>query len=429
MSTYPISNVITLNQNNTRYTYTIIKEGYYPQNSILQYTSARSCNNTQFKIPDNYLIQTSWGRGASKHVIQCEINYIEEVPVFKILFGENFQLCVKSTQSATSAANAYLQMKKPNTQARLSGIHIFFLNSQELERERERKHRSHLLKPFNKLSNSMKTKRVYMFNEHLAVNFTNTATKYFHSDDRLTLQEMCFAVQDKNFQANFGVQNKEKENQQNEAFVKVIDQGPIARDSYRNLAALEPKLPRETTIYKTKKRINEEMNNAIPISILNVTDQPSFTPIDENPDINDPEVIEEVLKYIGKAEYCKITDILLFVLPDLIERHVVNQDNPIINLYISGDGRNVGRKVKHVIITCTILDDIVNIYKAEHHYTIILFPGNENYILLQKMITPIAYELNDLVLNGLKDLNGTVWKINPYFSSDWKFMAIILGFI
>src|SRR3954449_162593 len=101
-------------------------------------------------------------------------------------------------------------MKKPNTQARLSGIHIFFLNSQELERERERKHRSHLLKPFNKLSNSMKTKRVYMFNEHLAVNFTNTATKYFHSDDRLTLQEICFAVQDKNFQANFGVQNKQK---------------------------------------------------------------------------------------------------------------------------------------------------------------------------------------------------------------------------
>lgn len=274
----------------------------------------------------------------------------------------------------------------------------------------------------------MKTKRVYMFNKHLAVNFTNTATKYFHSDDHLTLQEICFAVQNKNFQANFGVQNKEKENQRNEAFIKVIDQGPIARDSYRNLAALEPELLRETTIYKTKKRINEEMNNAIPISILNVTDQPSFTPIDENPDINDPEVVEEVLKYIGKAGYCKITDILLFVHPDLIERYVINQDNPVINLRISGDGRNVGRKVKHIIITCTILDDIVNIYKAEHHYTIILFSGNENYILLQKMITPIAHELNDLVLNGLKDLNGTVWKINPYFSSDWKFMAIVLGF-
>ncbi|RGB33092.1 hypothetical protein C1646_196067 [Rhizophagus diaphanus] len=44
------------------------------------------------------------------------------------------------------------------------------------------------------------------------------------------------------------------------------------------------------------------------------------------------------------------------------------------------------------------------------------------------MRTPIAHKLNDLILNGLKDLNGTVWKINPYFSSNWKFMVIILGF-
>ncbi|CAB4431972.1 unnamed protein product [Rhizophagus irregularis] len=71
------------------------------------------------------------------------------------------------------------------------GVHVFCLNSQELERERERKRRSHMLKPFNKLSNSMKTKRVYMFNEQLAVNFTNTAAKYFHSDDCPTLQKIC----------------------------------------------------------------------------------------------------------------------------------------------------------------------------------------------------------------------------------------------
>ena len=95
---------------------------------------------------------------------------------------------------------------------------------------------------------------------------------------------------------------------------------------------------------------------------------------------------------------------------------------------ISGDGHNIGRKVKHVIITCTILDDIVNLYKADYHYTIILYPGTENYELLQRMIAPIASELDDLILNGLRDSNGTIWTINPYFSSDWKFMAIVLGF-
>ncbi len=267
-----------------------------------------------------------------------------------------------------------------------------------------------------------------MFNEHLAFNFTNTSVKYFHPDDCPILQKICFTVQDKNFQANFGIQNKEKENQRNEAFTKVIDQGPIARDSYRNLTALQPELPRETTIYKTKKRINEEMSNAIPILILNISNEQSLTPIHENPDINDPEIVEEVLKYIGKAGYRKITDILLYILPDLINRHVINPDNPIINLRISGDGRNIGRKVKHVIITCTILDDIVNLYKADYHYTIILYPGTENYELLQRMIAPIASELDDLILNGLRDSNGTIWTINPYFSSDWKFMAIVLGF-
>ena len=274
----------------------------------------------------------------------------------------------------------------------------------------------------------MRSKRVYAFSEQLATNFTNTAVKHFHPDDYPILQEICFTVQDKNFQANFGIQNKEKENQRNEAFTKVVDQGPIARDSYRNLAALQPELPRETTIYKTKKRINEEMNYAIPILILNISDQPFLTPINGNSDINDSEIVEEVLKYIGKAGYRKIADILLFILPDLINRHILNPDDPVINLRISGDGRNVGRKVKHVIITCTILDDIENLYKSNYHYTVILYPGTENYELLQRMVAPEANGLNNLVLNGFKDLNGKIWTIKPYFSSDWKFMAIVLGF-
>ncbi|GBC37891.2 hypothetical protein GLOIN_2v1784176 [Rhizophagus irregularis DAOM 181602=DAOM 197198] len=184
------------------------------------------------------------------------------------------------------------------------------------------------------------------------------------------------------------------------------------------------------------------MNNTIPISILNISNQPSPTPINENPDINDPEIVEKVLKYtvnseynkpsvpgvdcIGKAEYRKITDILLFILPDLINRRVINSDNPIINLQISDDGRNVGHKVKHVIITCVILNDIVNLHKSDYHYTIILYSETENYELLQRMIELISNELNDLVLNGLRDSNDTIWTINPYFSSDWKFMELYL---
>ena len=105
---YSESNILKLTQNNTCYTYTVIKEGFYPSNDILCYTSARS--NSQFKIPDNYLVQTSWGKGVSRHTVKCEINYVERAPVFKIWFGEDFQASVTSTQSPTNAANSYLQV-------------------------------------------------------------------------------------------------------------------------------------------------------------------------------------------------------------------------------------------------------------------------------------------------------------------------------
>ena len=105
---YSASNVLKLKQNNTCYSYTIIKEGFYPSNDIHRYTSAH--NNSQFKIPDNYLVQTSWGKGVSRHVVKCEINYVELVPVFKVYFGKNFQGFVTSTQSPLNATNSYLQV-------------------------------------------------------------------------------------------------------------------------------------------------------------------------------------------------------------------------------------------------------------------------------------------------------------------------------
>ena len=48
-----------------------------------------------------------------------------------------------------------------------------------------------------------------------------------------------------------------------------------------------------------------------------------------------------------------------------------------------GDGRNVGCKVKHVMITFAILNNNINIYQPDNHYdnhyTLVLYPGTENY--------------------------------------------------
>ncbi|EXX66924.1 hypothetical protein RirG_119100 [Rhizophagus irregularis DAOM 197198w] len=60
------------------------------------------------------------------------------------------------------------------------------------------------------------------------------------------------------------------------------------------------------------------MSQKIPISILNIKHTPFALTINEAPDIEDQKIVKEVLQYIGKAGYRRISDILLFVIPDLV---------------------------------------------------------------------------------------------------------------
>ncbi|RHZ88086.1 hypothetical protein Glove_26g124 [Diversispora epigaea] len=376
---YPETTTFSLKQNGTNYTYNIISEGFYPPKNIVKYTSAYSRIRKQFKIPDNYIVQTI-------HVPKIDFRFLRE----------NFEQIVESKEFSTKVTTEYLQKKNPNTHTLLSGIHVFGLNAKDVKHELNRA-------------------------------FEKEISGFYNPIDQPILQEIYFNVQDKNYYAKYNNKNKENENERINAFTKVIDKGPISREAYRNLTTLQPELPRDRTIYKNRKKINIEMNQKIPIFIIDIKNT-SFTSTNETIDIEDPEIIEEVLQSIDKAGYRKITDILIFVIPNLIIRKVLDLENSIIYIRISGDGRNVGRKVKHVIITCTILDDILNIYKADFHYTIILYPGVENYEILHNVMEQMIDELNSLVLNSLIDSNGTKWKIEPYFSSDWKFLAIILGF-
>lgn len=75
-----------------------------------------------------------------------------------------------------------------------------------------------------------------------------------------------------------------------------------------------------------------------------------------------------------------------------------------------------------------VLDNTLNIHKADFHYTVILYPGVENYDVLKTVMKPFIDELNSLTTDGLVDSGGIKWRVELYFSSDWKFMAIILGF-
>src|SRR3954447_19996447 len=136
----------------------------------------------------------------------------------------------------------------------------------------------------------MKTKRSRAFSIQVDRAFKNEVSNFYNSIDQPVLQEIRFNVQDKNFFVDYNDKNEEKENQRIDAFTKVIDQGPISRDAYRNLAALQPELPRDRVILNARKRINEEMSQKIPISILNIKHTPLASTINEAPDIEDQEI-------------------------------------------------------------------------------------------------------------------------------------------
>ncbi|PKC16476.1 hypothetical protein RhiirA5_369844 [Rhizophagus irregularis] len=208
--------------------------------------------------------------------------------------------------------------------------------------------------------------------------------------------------------------------------VMVVDNGQISRDAYRKLTTIEDELPREWTIAEKRTQINIRMNDRIKINTV-IMPQHMDINSNESSDIFDPEVIEEVTTSVGKGGKRSIKDVLKFIVPNLIKRGVLNLHEPIISIRISGDGRNVGKKVKHVMITFAILEDIENIHNPNYHYTVVLYPGLENYESLDILTISFREELQELKEIGI-NINGVNWTINMYFSSDWKFLTICLGF-
>src|SRR5205085_8495844 len=68
-----------------------------------------------------------------------------------------------------------------------------------------------------------------------------------------------------------------------------------------------------------------------------------------------------------------------------------------------------------------------NIHIPDRHYTTVLYPGTENYEILEIATRSFTQELNDIKNNGLI-INEVHWNFEIFFSADWKFLAICLGF-
>ncbi|CAG8774207.1 7043_t:CDS:1, partial [Cetraspora pellucida] len=145
--------------------------------------------------------------------------------------------------------------------------------------------------------------------------FEKESLKFYNPINQLVLQEVQFNIQDKNYLINY---YKENENQCIDTFVKVINKGSISQNVYRNLATLQSDLLQDYNISNAKKKINLEMNKEILIFIL---DLENIFIIANNKIfyISDQNIEDAMLKYVEKAEYKRIIDILLFIILSLIE--------------------------------------------------------------------------------------------------------------
>ena len=79
------------------------------------------------------------------------------------------------------------------------------------------------------------------------------------------------------------------------------------------------------------------------------------------------------------------------------------------------------------MLTIAILNDEQNIHVPDYHYTTVLFPGIESYEILEVAMKPFIQELDYLKSHSLL-INEVYWNFELYFSANWKFLAICLGF-
>ncbi|PKY32968.1 hypothetical protein RhiirB3_451535, partial [Rhizophagus irregularis] len=419
---YPKESVIQYSDSERSYTYNIIKEGTYPPAAYLKYTKGQK----GFRIPDNYEVETSLRKPKTRQIVKCIIKYVEKKPVYWVYYGDKFQYHVKSEKSSSDVACLYAKALNPETKTRYSGPHFFGLHLEILQQTRDIYRRATVLKSFDNLTQTGQNNRAKKIAKSISAIFDQETTKCCHLDDDSNLKSIEFSIRDNSFHFSFNEDNVEIKHKARAA-VQACDKGQVTREGYRTLASISQDLPCEWKVSAEKKDITYEMNKIIPISLINITPSPSDNSVNSEIHINDAEIIDNLQQSIGKGGRRDIVNILRYLIPGLLERNVLDITNPTIHLRISGDGRNVGRKVKQVMVTCSILNDLDNIYRPENYYTIILYPGIEKYEILNVVLEPLIMELRKLKEEGFRDNQNREWKVELYFSSDWKFLAICLG--
>ncbi len=149
-----------------------------------------------------------------------------------------------------------------------------------------------------------------------------------------------------------------------DAIVRACDESLLARDGYHQLSAVECYLIREYHIEKHRIEITNTMNNKIRIGTFSIDNS-----IDDFDILEQYEGILVEETEIGNGAYRSIQTLLKVLISVWKNTFppILNQGDTI-KLKIGGDGRNVGRKQKHVMMTFCLLNEKKEVLKPDHQY-------------------------------------------------------------
>ncbi|GES84505.1 hypothetical protein GLOIN_2v1847779 [Rhizophagus clarus] len=416
--------------------YKIVSLGQYPTKVI--YT--RKEKGINYKVPNNYQVETI----LNGLTVLCKTQYqFSRKIVVKYTVewtNENGQIKSRySLSSAGAAGSLFLKEICNKLNSRVSGTILFGLDIGFLQQICEiiASQPQQSIMPANRkryftelTSQSQKNKRISMVGKEIA---TQTLTilkenKFTSPSEEIiaSLETIIFKINGEIVELNFHSDNITDFTQYLDSIIRACNETLISRDSYYRLAKAVPNLIREHVIEKRRNEITKTMNILIPIKLFNIHS------------INFNDVNNENQQDIDGIEFN-------------------DDDADKINIKLSGDGRNVGRKQKHVMLTMCILNEEEAVLSPAHQYSICLYLGKESYNSLSTVsakfsyeleqlktngykdsnntIWPVelffsakfSYELEQLKTNGYKDSNNTIWPVELFFSGNWKFVALVLG--
>jgi len=145
-----------------------------------------------------------------------------------------------------------------------------------------------------------------------------------------------------------------------------MDLANVSQRQYELLAAAQPDVIREYLVQEERGRQNKEAEHKIPM-----------TPTKD-----------------GSGYWRRLVTILALVLPAYTVQ-------PPLRLKISGDGRRAGRRRSQVLITFSILNSGSLSVSPNHHYTLALWEGHEDYDAFNEQLGDLLQDLRAAQTSGI----------------------------